>query len=43
MIQKTCTYQSYITSLTSVNISLWTQTLFYFYKSTELKKYTVTL
>jgi len=28
MIQNTRIYQSYITSLTSVSISLWTQTLF---------------
>ena len=28
MIQHTCIYQYYITSLTSVSISLWTQTLF---------------
>jgi len=38
MIQNTSIYQSYITSLTSVSIRLWTQTLFYFYKSTELKQ-----
>ena len=28
MIQHTCIYQSYINSLTSVSISLWTQMLF---------------
>jgi len=28
MTQNACIYQAYITSLTSISISLWTQTLF---------------